>query len=100
MLFSLLNMLWATLYLESWKRYSAELAYHWGTLDSQSELLTEPRPQFTVSAALVHCSLSESTAHFARTDSCLLLPHTLKGSPAFSMARNKRSAWFIFRPPV
>ncbi|CAN8005287.1 unnamed protein product, partial [Ixodes hexagonus] len=46
-LFSLLNMLWATLYLESWKRYSAELAYHWGTLDSQSELLTEPRPQFT-----------------------------------------------------
>ncbi|XP_064475288.1 anoctamin-8-like isoform X2 [Ornithodoros turicata] len=46
-LFALMNALWATLYLESWKRYCAELAYHWGTIDSQSQLLTEPRPLFT-----------------------------------------------------
>lgn len=46
-LFALMNVLWATLYLESWKRYCAELAYHWGTMDTQSELLTEPRPLFT-----------------------------------------------------
>lgn len=44
--FALLNMLWATVYLELWKRYSSELAYQWGTLDEQSELLVEPRPQF------------------------------------------------------
>lgn len=44
--FTLLNMLWATIYLEMWKRYSAELSYQWGTLDEQSELLVEPRPQF------------------------------------------------------
>ncbi|KAL1484399.1 hypothetical protein MTO96_032619 [Rhipicephalus appendiculatus] len=44
--FALLNMLWATIYLELWKRYSSELAYQWGTLDEQNELLVEPRPQF------------------------------------------------------
>ncbi|XP_022235888.1 anoctamin-8-like, partial [Limulus polyphemus] len=44
--FALFNVLWATLYLESWKRTCAEHAYRWGTLDSQSELLSEPRPLF------------------------------------------------------
>ncbi|XP_050046097.1 anoctamin-8 [Dermacentor andersoni] len=44
--FTLLNMLWATIYLELWKRYSSELSYQWGTLDEQNELLVEPRPQF------------------------------------------------------
>jgi len=35
--------------VEAWKRYSAELAYRWGTLDQRDELLVEPRPLFTVS---------------------------------------------------
>ena len=41
-------MIWATLYLESWKRRSAELAYQWGTGDQKAEMLTEPRPLFKV----------------------------------------------------
>nr|XP_015927771.1 anoctamin-8 isoform X2 [Parasteatoda tepidariorum] len=45
--FALFNVLWATLYLESWKRNCAELAYRWGTLDIHNELLAEPRPLFT-----------------------------------------------------
>ncbi|XP_071448852.1 anoctamin-10 [Hetaerina americana] len=46
-LFSFFNVLWASIYLEAWKRYSAELAYRWGTLDQRDELLVEPRPLFT-----------------------------------------------------
>ncbi|KAF4530758.1 hypothetical protein B566_EDAN007980 [Ephemera danica] len=46
-IFSLFNVVWATVYLEAWKRYSAELAYRWGTLDQRDELLVEPRPLFT-----------------------------------------------------
>ncbi|XP_075986029.1 anoctamin-10-like isoform X2 [Anticarsia gemmatalis] len=45
-LFSLFNVLWACVYLETWKRYSAVLAYKWGTLDQRDELLVEPRPLF------------------------------------------------------
>ncbi|OQR76459.1 anoctamin-8-like, partial [Tropilaelaps mercedesae] len=45
-LFALLNIIWATLFLESWKRRSSELAHHWGSLDSSSEMLNEPRPLF------------------------------------------------------
>ncbi|XP_053287015.1 anoctamin-8 isoform X1 [Pleuronectes platessa] len=44
--FALFNVVWATLFLERWKRRGAELAYKWGTLDSPSESLEEPRPQF------------------------------------------------------
>ncbi|PSN51037.1 hypothetical protein C0J52_15420 [Blattella germanica] len=46
-LFSFFNVLWASVYVEAWKRYSAELAYRWGTLDQRDELLIEPRPLFT-----------------------------------------------------
>ena len=46
--FAFFNVIWATLYLESWKRRSAELAYEWGTGDQRDELLAEPRPQFKV----------------------------------------------------
>lgn len=46
-LFSFFNVLWASVYVEAWKRYSAELAYRWGTLDQRDELLVEPRPLFT-----------------------------------------------------
>uniref|UniRef100_A0A8C4XDY1 Anoctamin n=1 Tax=Erpetoichthys calabaricus TaxID=27687 RepID=A0A8C4XDY1_ERPCA len=44
--FALFNVVWATLFLERWKRRGAELAYKWGTLDTPAELLEEPRPQY------------------------------------------------------
>ncbi|XP_059847382.1 anoctamin-8 [Hypanus sabinus] len=44
--FALFNVVWTTLFLEGWKRQSAELAYKWGTLDRPAELLEEPRSQF------------------------------------------------------
>ncbi|XP_037079887.1 anoctamin-8-like [Pollicipes pollicipes] len=45
-LFAFFNVLWSTVYLESWKRRSAELAHKWGTLDTSDELIQEPRPLF------------------------------------------------------
>ncbi|XP_061172971.1 anoctamin-8-like [Saccostrea echinata] len=45
--FALFNALWATLYLELWKRKSCELTYNWGTMDSQKEMLEDPRPLYT-----------------------------------------------------
>lgn len=50
-LFSIFNVIWATIYLETWKRRGAELAYRWGTLDQRDDLLVEPRPLFTVKYA-------------------------------------------------
>ena len=47
--FAFINVIWSTLYLEDWKRKSAEKAYKWGTLDKEADLLVEPRPLFTVS---------------------------------------------------
>ncbi|TSM94641.1 Anoctamin-8 [Bagarius yarrelli] len=44
--FALFNVVWATLFLERWKRRGAELSYKWGTLDTPAESLEEPRPQF------------------------------------------------------
>lgn len=46
--FALFNVVWATLFLERWKRREAELSYRWGTLDTPAESLEEPRPQFRV----------------------------------------------------
>ncbi|PAA68299.1 hypothetical protein BOX15_Mlig022291g2 [Macrostomum lignano] len=41
------NILWATVYLEMWKRHSSVLTYDWGTLDSgNTDLLDECRPLF------------------------------------------------------
>ncbi|KAG5900571.1 hypothetical protein JTB14_022876 [Gonioctena quinquepunctata] len=45
-LFSIFNVVWVTTYLQAWKRYSAELAFRWGTLDQRDDLLAEPRPLF------------------------------------------------------
>jgi len=45
-LFAFFNVVWATLYLESWKRRSAEISYRWGTADQRDPMLTEPRPLF------------------------------------------------------
>ncbi|XP_057653457.1 anoctamin-8 [Diorhabda carinulata] len=44
--FSIFNVVWVTTYLQAWKRYSAELAFRWGTLDQRDNLLAEPRPLF------------------------------------------------------
>nr|VZI24956.1 unnamed protein product [Spirometra erinaceieuropaei] len=43
---ALCTMLWATLFLESWKRTNSSYTYRYGTLDRPSVLLEEPRPQF------------------------------------------------------
>ena len=51
-IFSFVNVIWSTLYLEDWKRKSAEKAYHWGTLDREDDLLVEPRPLFHVRCSL------------------------------------------------
>lgn len=48
-IFSVFNVIWATVYLEAWKRRGAELAYRWGTLDQRDDLLLEPRSLFRVS---------------------------------------------------
>lgn len=47
-LFSLFNVVWASLYLEAWRRYSVELAFRWGTLSTPPELLEPPRPLYKV----------------------------------------------------
>lgn len=54
--FNIFNIVWATLFLEAWKRKSAELAYKWGTMDMPSDALKEPRPLFRV-GFLLHATL-------------------------------------------
>ncbi|KAK7063201.1 Anoctamin-8 [Halocaridina rubra] len=44
--FAFLNVVWASIWLEAWKRKSAALAFRWGTLDSHQEVFADPRPQF------------------------------------------------------
>lgn len=44
--FAFLNVVWASTWLEAWKRRSAELSFTWGTLDSHLETFSEPRPRF------------------------------------------------------
>lgn len=43
-LFCVFNLVWATVFLESWKRRTAELAYGWGTI--RMEQFEEPRAAF------------------------------------------------------
>lgn len=59
--FALFNVVWATLFLERWKRREAELAYKWGTLDTPAESLEEPRPQFRVRIGPKTCLLKWHT---------------------------------------
>ena len=42
--FAVFNLIWTTLFLESWKRYSANLSYKWGTIDQVK--FQEPRPEY------------------------------------------------------
>ncbi|KAJ8983111.1 hypothetical protein NQ317_001855 [Molorchus minor] len=55
-LFSVFNVVWVTTYLQAWKRYSAELAFRWGTLDQRDDLLAEPRPLFRLPRHVIICS--------------------------------------------
>ncbi|KAM6909730.1 anoctamin-10 [Xenentodon cancila] len=43
--FAVFNVIWCTLILELWKRWSASLAYKWGTL-SRKKVFEEPRSGF------------------------------------------------------
>jgi len=43
-LFCMFNLVWATIFLESWKRNTAVLAYRWGTINT--EQYEEPRAAF------------------------------------------------------
>jgi len=43
-IFCVFNLVWTTIFLESWKRKSAELAYRWGTINM--EQYEEPRAAF------------------------------------------------------
>ncbi|XP_030764721.1 anoctamin-8 isoform X2 [Sitophilus oryzae] len=54
-LFSIFNVVWVTTYLQAWKRYSAELAFRWGTLDQRDDLLAEPRPLFRLPRHVLIC---------------------------------------------
>ncbi|XP_019755048.2 anoctamin-8 isoform X1 [Dendroctonus ponderosae] len=53
--FSIFNVVWVTTYLQAWKRYSAELAFRWGTLDQRDDLLAEPRPLFRLPRHVIIC---------------------------------------------
>lgn len=44
-LFAVFNLVWSTVFLDVWKRCSAQLAYGWGTL-SRKKAFEEPRPGF------------------------------------------------------
>uniref|UniRef100_A0A8C6SR91 Anoctamin n=1 Tax=Neogobius melanostomus TaxID=47308 RepID=A0A8C6SR91_9GOBI len=44
-IFAVFNLIWCTVILELWKRFSATLAYRWGTL-SRKKAFEEPRPGF------------------------------------------------------
>jgi len=43
-LFCVFNLIWSTIFLEAWKRKTAELAYLWGTINM--EQFEEPRASF------------------------------------------------------
>lgn len=45
-IFAVFNLIWATLFLEAWKRYNAELSFRWGTTDIVSTKFEEPRANF------------------------------------------------------
>ena len=70
--FNIFNIVWATLFLEAWKRKSAELAYKWGTMDMPSDALKEPRPLFRVCCLL--CIVHSRESLFAFYFLKVLLP--------------------------
>ena len=65
-------MIWATLYLESWKRRSAELSYQWGTIDTKGEMLSEPRVQYQVYISVLNDKI-------CKIEVCLPISRLLSG---------------------
>lgn len=61
-IFSLFNVVWASLYLEAWRRYSVQLAFQWGTLSTPPELLEPPRALYKVRRRIVF--FFQLAAHF------------------------------------
>lgn len=53
-----MNVLWLTVYLETWKRYCAELAYRWATLDQRHQFLLQPRLEFKVNTVAYYIIFS------------------------------------------
>lgn len=45
-IFAVFNLIWATIFLEVWKRYCSELSYRWGTIDMVSSTYDEPRANY------------------------------------------------------
>lgn len=45
-IFAVFNLIWATIFLEVWKRYCSELTYRWGTSDEVINKFEEPRANF------------------------------------------------------
>ena len=45
-IFAVFNLVWATIFLEAWKRYCAELAFKWGSIDIIPAQFEEPRANY------------------------------------------------------
>ncbi|XP_041375586.1 anoctamin-10-like isoform X2 [Gigantopelta aegis] len=45
-IFAVFNLVWSTIFLESWKRYCSELSFQWGTMQSVVAKFEEPRPDY------------------------------------------------------
>lgn len=45
-IFAVFNLIWATIFLEAWKRYCAEITYRWGATDMVSSRFEEPRANY------------------------------------------------------
>lgn len=81
MVFALFNVVWATLFLERWKRREAELSYRWGTLDTPAESLEEPRPQFRVRIVTGAGAHTHEKAALHKWFHSLLAAHVLRLTP-------------------
>lgn len=47
---SLFTLVWSTVYIEHWKRFSSTLTFTWGALDPPPDYNAPQRPQFRVRA--------------------------------------------------
>lgn len=45
-IFAIFNLIWSTIFLETWKRYCVELTYSWGTINTAVSKFEEPRANF------------------------------------------------------
>lgn len=70
-IFSLFNVVWASLYLEAWRRYSVQLAFQWGTLSTPPELLEPPRALYKVRRRIVFFSVGRTFWELHECNRCL-----------------------------